>query len=167
MEAKDTVRGALLTDVLWSDPDTTQQGITLDGADGTVRGSGGADAAAAAAAAAPSDGGSAAGAEDPLRCDEESVDPAAAADAAAAAAGGHDNFKRKAAASSSSSAASSREWEHSSDEEDEDGMIANSVGIGESTRGEGICTFDERVVRGFLRRCAISAFRSIGCICGA
>lgn len=53
----------------------------------------------------------------------------------------------------------SRQWEHSSDEEDEAGMIANAVGIGESTRGEGICTFDERVVRGFLRRCAHKAIR--------
>ena len=43
--------------------------------------------------------------------------------------------------------------EHSSDEEDENGLIVNSVGIGLSSRGEGICTFDERVVRGFLRRC--------------
>jgi hypothetical protein len=40
---------------------------------------------------------------------------------------------------------------HSEDEEDERGLLVGR-GLGVNTRGEGICTFDERVVRGFLRR---------------
>jgi hypothetical protein len=39
----------------WSDPDTTQQGVTLDGADGSVRGSGDPVEAAKGASVGPED----------------------------------------------------------------------------------------------------------------
>jgi hypothetical protein len=39
-------------------------------------------------------------------------------------------------------------WE---DEVDDQGLL-NGAGIGANSRGDGICTFDETVVRGFLTR---------------
>ena len=138
MEANDTVKGALLTDVLWSDPDTSQQGIALDGKDGTVRSGGGTPAAAAGEQ--PQNGHASADAAAALRCDESLDD--APSDGGGAAAGAAQAPEKRL-----------QPGEHSSDEEDENGLIVNSVGIGLSSRGEGICTFDERVVRGFLRRC--------------
>ena len=132
----DDPRGPLLTDVLWSDPTQGpgQQGesTTLDGGDGAVSTRGNTTSGLLRGAAA--------GGVEPRN--DELCDDVVAVDADARDLNG---------SGGSGGAPAAGSGENDECEEDERGLLVGR-GIGVNSRGEGICTFDEGIVRSFLRR---------------
>lgn len=142
-------RGRLLTDILWSDPTNgpgkeEPAGTPLDGGDGAVstRGNQAADAPSLTTAVPRQDRAATPEREQPIHA---GVGRDGLIYSEESAAESFDPGQEKAEGGHTSSATDS-DWQ-----EDEQGLLTGP-GIGANSRGEGICTFDESVVRGFLSR---------------